>query len=103
VLTPWGFDHFSPADPRAKTSQRNVFYQPRNPFLRKGDRRPKLEAEVIMRLLSGIFLVIALLAGVLWLMAGTVAVSGIAMIVALLFLVVFIVSLFLKRGHPEEL
>ena len=56
-----------------------------------------------MRLLSGIFLVIALLAGVLWLMAGTVAVSGIAMIVALLFLVVFVMSLFLKRGHPEEL
>lgn len=56
-----------------------------------------------MRLLSGVFLVIALLAGVLWLTAGTVAVSGVAMIVALLFLVVFVLSLFFKRRHPEEL
>ena len=54
-----------------------------------------------MRLLSGIFLVIALLAGALWLTVGTM--SGVAGIVALLFLIIFIVSLFLKRGHPEGL
>lgn len=54
-----------------------------------------------MRLLSGFFLIVALLAGVLWLTAG--ALAGLAKIVALLFLVIFIISLFLKRRHPEEL
>jgi uncharacterized membrane protein YtjA (UPF0391 family) len=54
-----------------------------------------------MRLISGFLLVVALLAGVLWLTIGTIA--GVAGVVALLFLVLFIISLFLKRRHPEEL
>ena len=54
-----------------------------------------------MRLISGVLLMIALLAGLMWLLAGAMAET--AKIVALLFLVLFVVSLFLKRRHPEEL
>ena len=54
-----------------------------------------------MRLISGLLLIIALLASLMWLTVA--AMAEIAGIVALLFLVLFIISLFLKRRHPEEL
>ena len=54
-----------------------------------------------MRLVSGLLLVIAILAGVLWLTVG--AVASIAKIVVVLFLVLFILSLFLRKGRPGKL
>lgn len=54
-----------------------------------------------MRLVSGFLLVIAVLAGVLWLTAG--AMAGIAKIIAFLFVVLFLVSLFLKKGRTGKL
>lgn len=54
-----------------------------------------------MRLISGLLLIIAILAAVFWLFAG--AMAGVAKVVAFLFLVLFVISLFLKRKHPEEL
>jgi len=53
-----------------------------------------------MRLVSGVLLMVAVLAALLWLFSG--AMAGIARIVAFLFLVLFIVSLFLKR-RPGKL
>lgn len=54
-----------------------------------------------MRLLSGLFLVFAILAGVLWLTVS--AAAGIAKIIAMLFVVLFILTLFLKRGRAGKL
>lgn len=54
-----------------------------------------------MRLISGILLVIAILAGVLWLTVG--AMASIAKILVVLFLVLFIVSLFLRKGRAGKL
>lgn len=54
-----------------------------------------------MRLISGFLLIVALLAGALWLTVG--ALAGLAKIVGFLFLILFVISLFLKRRHPEEL
>ena len=54
-----------------------------------------------MRLLSGLMLVIAILASVLWLTAS--AAAGIAKIIAALFLVLFVLSLFLRKGRPGKL
>ena len=54
-----------------------------------------------MRILSGFLLVIAILAAVLWLTAS--AAAGIAKIIAVLFLVLFILSLFMKRGKAGKL
>jgi uncharacterized membrane protein YtjA (UPF0391 family) len=57
--------------------------------------------EVAMRVLSGLFLIIAILALVLWWTASLA--SGVSIIVSVLFLVLFIISLFLRKGHPDEL
>jgi uncharacterized membrane protein YtjA (UPF0391 family) len=54
-----------------------------------------------MRILSGVLLVIAILALVLWLTAS--AAAGIAKIIAGLFLALFILSLFLRRGRAGKL
>lgn len=54
-----------------------------------------------MRLVSGFLLVIAILAAVLWLTAS--AAAGIAKIIAALFLVLVIISLFLRKGRPGKL
>jgi len=54
-----------------------------------------------MRLVSGLLLVVAILAGVLWLTAG--AAASIAKVVVVLFLVLFILSLFLRKGRPGKL
>lgn len=54
-----------------------------------------------MRLVSGFLLVIAILAAVLWLTAS--ASAGIAKIIALLFLVLFVLSLFLRKGKAGKL
>ena len=53
------------------------------------------------RLLSGLFLIVAILALVLWVTAR--AAASVSIIVAALFLVLFIISLFFRRGHPDEL
>jgi membrane protein YdbS with pleckstrin-like domain len=59
------------------------------------------QAEVIMRLLSGLCLIVAVLALVLW---WTARIAGsLSLIVAALFLVLFIISLFFRKGHPDEL
>jgi uncharacterized membrane protein YtjA (UPF0391 family) len=54
-----------------------------------------------MRLLSGFLLVFAILAAVLWLTVS--AAAGIAKIIALLFLVLFVLSLFLRKGRADRL
>jgi len=54
-----------------------------------------------MRLISGTLLVIAVLALVLWITAG--AAAGIAKIIAALFLVLFVASLFLRKGRAGKL
>jgi uncharacterized membrane protein YtjA (UPF0391 family) len=54
-----------------------------------------------MRLISGILLMIAVLALVLWITAG--AAAGIAKIIAAMFLTLFVISLFLRRGRPGKL
>jgi hypothetical protein len=54
-----------------------------------------------MRLLSGLFLIVAVLALVLWWTARLAA--GPSMIIATLFLVLFVISLFFRKGHPDEL
>ena len=54
-----------------------------------------------MRLISGFLLVIAILAAVLWLTVS--AAAGIAKIVAMLFLTLFVLSLFLRKGRPGKL
>lgn len=54
-----------------------------------------------MRLVSGSLLMIAILALVLWITAG--AAAGIAKIIAALFLTLFVISLFLRRGRPGKL
>ena len=54
-----------------------------------------------MRIISGLLLVIAVLAAVLWLTAS--AAAGIARVVAVLFLVLFLLSLFLRKGRPGKL
>ena len=54
-----------------------------------------------MRIVSGFLLVIAILAAVLWLTVS--AAASIAKIVALLFLVLFVASLFLRKGRPGKL
>lgn len=54
-----------------------------------------------MRLVSGLLLVIAILAAVLWLTVS--AAAGIAKIIAMLFLVLFVLSLFLRKGRAGKL
>jgi len=54
-----------------------------------------------MRLISGILLIIAILALVLWTTAA--AAAGIAKIIAALFLTLFVISLFLRKGRPGKL
>jgi uncharacterized membrane protein YtjA (UPF0391 family) len=54
-----------------------------------------------MRLISGVLLVVALLAAVLWLTIS--ALANIAGVVAVIFLVLFVVSLFLRRGKAGKL
>ena len=54
-----------------------------------------------MRFVSGLLLIIAVLAAVLWLTIG--ALAGLAKIIALLFLVLFIASLFLRKGRAGKL
>ena len=54
-----------------------------------------------MRLVSGFLLVIAILGLVLWLTAS--AAAGIAKLIAALFLVLFILSLFLRKGKAGKL
>jgi len=54
-----------------------------------------------MRLISGSLLIIAILAAVLWVTAR--AAAGFAGIAAALFLVLFILSLFLKKGRAGKL
>jgi uncharacterized membrane protein YtjA (UPF0391 family) len=54
-----------------------------------------------MRLISGILLMIAVLALVLWITAG--AAAGIAKIIAAMFLTLFVISLFLRKGRPGKL
>lgn len=54
-----------------------------------------------MRLISGLLLVIAILAAVLWLTVS--AAAGIAKIIAALFLVLFVLSLFLRKGRAGKL
>ena len=54
-----------------------------------------------MRLLSGLFLTIAVLALVLWLTARVAA--GVSIIVAAMFLVLFLVSLLFRRKRPDRL
>jgi uncharacterized membrane protein YtjA (UPF0391 family) len=54
-----------------------------------------------MRLISGFLFIIALLAAVLWLTVS--AAAGIAKIIAALFLVLFIMSLLLRKGRPGKL
>ena len=54
-----------------------------------------------MRLISGLLLVIAILAAALWLTVS--AAAGIAKIIAILFLVLFVLSLFLRKGRPGKL
>ncbi len=53
-----------------------------------------------MRLVSGVLLVVAILAGVLWLTVG--AMASVAKIVAVLFVLLFIVSLFLRKGRAGK-
>ncbi|HTD67947.1 MAG TPA: DUF1328 domain-containing protein [Candidatus Limnocylindria bacterium] len=54
-----------------------------------------------MRLVQGLLLVIAILAAVLWFTAAVA--SGIAKVIAILFLALFILSLFLKGRRPEKM
>jgi uncharacterized membrane protein YtjA (UPF0391 family) len=54
-----------------------------------------------MRFVSALLLIVAILATVLWLTASVAA--GIAQIVAVLFLVLFIGSLFLRKGKAGKL
>lgn len=54
-----------------------------------------------MRLLGGFFLLVAILALVLWLTAG--AMAGISKVIALLFLVLFVITLFLRKGRAGKL
>ena len=54
-----------------------------------------------MRLISGLLLVIAILAAVLWLTVS--AAAGIAKIVVMLFLTLFVLSLFLRKGRSGKL
>ena len=54
-----------------------------------------------MRLISGLLLVIAILAAVLWLTVS--AAASIAKIVVMLFLTLFVLSLFLRKGRPGKL
>jgi uncharacterized membrane protein YtjA (UPF0391 family) len=54
-----------------------------------------------MRLISGLLLIIAILAAVLWLTASMAA--EFARIIVALFLVLFILSLFLKKGRAGKL
>ena len=54
-----------------------------------------------MRLLTWLFLLIALLAGVLWLTSA--AAAGLAKIILVLFLVLFVISFFLRRGKTGKL
>ena len=54
-----------------------------------------------MRLVSGLLLVMAILAAVLWLSVS--AAAGIAKVIAALFLALFLLSLFLRRGRPGKL
>ena len=54
-----------------------------------------------MRLISGLLLVIAILAGVLWLTVS--AMASVAKVVLVLFLVLFILSLFLRKGRAGKL
>jgi uncharacterized membrane protein YtjA (UPF0391 family) len=54
-----------------------------------------------MRLVSGFLLVIAILALVLWVTAG--AAASIAKLIAALFLVLFVLSLFLRKGKAGKL
>jgi hypothetical protein len=55
----------------------------------------------MMRLISSLLLLVALLAMFLWLTVE--AIASLAGVVAILFLVLFILSLFCKKGHPERL
>jgi uncharacterized membrane protein YtjA (UPF0391 family) len=55
----------------------------------------------MMRLISGLLLLVAILAMVAWFTMG--AAASLARLVAILFLVLFIVSLFLKKGRPGKL
>jgi sterol desaturase/sphingolipid hydroxylase (fatty acid hydroxylase superfamily) len=65
-------------------------------------RLPEVQArEVMMRLISSLLLLVALLAMFLWLTVE--AIASLAGVVAILFLVLFILSLFCKKGHPERL
>ena len=54
-----------------------------------------------MRFVSALLLIIAILAAVLWLTVS--AAAGLAKIIAVLFLVLFILSLFLRRGRTGKL
>ncbi len=54
-----------------------------------------------MRLISGILLMIAVLALVLWITAA--ASAGIAKIITAMFLTLFVISLFLRKGRPGKL
>lgn len=58
----------------------------------------------MMRLISSLLLLVALLATFLWLTVDAVGgLAGLAGTVAILFFALFLLSLFLKRGHPERL
>ena len=54
-----------------------------------------------MRLLPGLLLVVAVLAGVFWFTASVAA--GLTKIIAGLFFVLFLLSLFLKKGRAGKL
>jgi uncharacterized membrane protein YtjA (UPF0391 family) len=54
-----------------------------------------------MRIISGFLLVIAILAAVLWLTVA--AAAGVAKIIAALFLALFVLSLFLRKGRAGKL
>jgi uncharacterized membrane protein YtjA (UPF0391 family) len=54
-----------------------------------------------MRFISALLLIIAVLAAVLWFTVK--AAAGLAQIIAALFLVLFILSLFLRKGRPGKL
>ena len=54
-----------------------------------------------MRLISGILLMIAVMGLVLWMTAA--AAAGIAKVIAALFLTLFVLSLFLRKGRPGKL
>ena len=54
-----------------------------------------------MRLVSGFLLVLALLAAALWVTVS--AAAGVAKVMVALFLVLFVLSLFLRKGRPGKL